>query len=423
MTILFRIGVLTLFCFCGNLLAVEFSVVLSSDVESSNNVNLVSDDKVSDSTHVLRLDSSIVEIRKTFQTDASFTIEREHYYEGTYEGETNLSAGLGLFNIDVIESFLSWHSTFSRTQTLDDLTGSDILGNRGHRNIFRSGPAISYVVSPTSHLNLSSSYVSVQNSGEEAADTERANASLTLTHQINRITGVNLNGEYEVLLEADGEEKFDRAELVLGLNRKFVNGSMELNIGRSQYMSKLSDDTDGNYFSVKLNRQQFWWHDVSLMYLEDISDTSIGFEFGPDDSGQNINLQGTDIVKVKQASIEVNRKFGNYEYSLGLAWSYDDYRVLDSDEKTKGFSFNLSKRVTQELTLGAVYEFEENNYLGSFSIGKDYQSNYLIDADYIFSEGFATSSFIKFASRRNSQYSVRDYEEIAIGIGLRWILF
>ncbi|WP_156508921.1 hypothetical protein, partial [Oleiphilus sp. HI0132] len=229
-------------------LAAEYTAVLSNSVEYTDNIGLASDVKDQDTVHTLSLSAGVVEERKTFQTNANFTLEKDHYYSGSYEGETTLSTGLGLLNFDLIEDFLSWQTSFTRSQTLDDPLEQARPGNLGHRDTLSSGPSITYVVSPTTYLTGEGSYTIVENSQSNTSDTQRADFSAAIAHQINSITGVNLTGQYEVMLDADGTEKYDRIQLGVGFFRQFVDGSVSLSAGRTQLVPEESAETESNFY-------------------------------------------------------------------------------------------------------------------------------------------------------------------------------
>ncbi|WP_197476021.1 MULTISPECIES: MtrB/PioB family outer membrane beta-barrel protein [unclassified Oleiphilus] len=402
-------------------LAAEYTAVLSNSVEYTDNIGLASDVKDQDTVHTLSLSAGVVEERKTFQTNANFTLEKDHYYSGSYEGETTLSTGLGLLNFDLIEDFLSWQTSFTRSQTLDDPLEQARPGNLGHRDTLSSGPSITYVVSPTTYLTGEGSYTIVENSQSNTSDTQRADFSAAIAHQINSITGVNLTGQYEVMLDADGTEKYDRIQLGVGFFRQFVDGSVSLSAGRTQLVPEESAETESNFYSLSFNRQQLWLHDVTLSYLEDISDASIGFEVTVPGIS-SFAADGNDIVKRRVASLSIAREFGVYDYGFNFSWEYENYELQNEDEKIKEASFSIGRDIFSDFSMGFNVEFNQTDYLEQAAVGKDYTATYQIDADYQFSPSLRMGGFIQHETRRNSQNAVREYEELSVGISLNWTL-
>lgn len=419
-----RCSLLRFICLLGfslPVLAAEYTAMLSNSVEHTDNIGLASDVKDQDTVHTLSLSAGVVEERKTFQTNANFILEKEHYYNGSYEGETTLSTGLGLLNFDLVEDFLSWQTSFTRSQTLDDPLEQARPGNLGHRDTLSSGPSITYIMSPTMYLTGEGSYTIVENSQSDTSDTQRADLSAAITHQINSITGVSLTGQYEAMLDADGTEKYDRIQLGVGFFREFVDGSVSLSAGRTQLVPEDSAETESNFYSLSFNRQQLWLHDVTISYLEDVSDASIGFELTIP-SISPFTVDGNDIVKRRVASLSISREVGVYDYGFDFTWEYEDYDQQNEDEKVKEVSFSLSRDFFSDFSMGLAVEFNQTDYLGQASVGKDNTATYQIDADYQFSPSVSMGGFIQRAARRNSQNATREYEELSVGISLNWTL-
>ena len=158
--------------------AIELSGNISTNIEYTNNSALVSTEKEDDVSQLVGLDLTIFENRKSVQANANFRLENERYYNNSFSDQTSLTAGFGLFNLDLIESFLNWQTSFTRTEVLTDEADTDTPDNREYRNILRTGPTVSYQYSRASFFALNVNYVGVENSDEAASDSERLDGNL-----------------------------------------------------------------------------------------------------------------------------------------------------------------------------------------------------------------------------------------------------
>jgi hypothetical protein len=421
-----RISILALFLvsFLPWANAIELNGNVSSNLEYTNNAALASTHKEDDVSQIVGLDLTILENRKSVQANANFRVENERYYNNSFSDRTSLTAGFGLFNLDLIESFLNWQTSFSRTEVLTDSSDINTPDNREYRNILRTGPTVSYQYSRASHFALNVNYVGVENSDEAASDSERIDGNLNYKYLFNPITDLNINSQYEEVIDGDGAEEYSNITLSLGLVRRFVLGEFQLNLGRTRLTPEQSDATESNYFDIQLNREQFLWHDVSLIYLEDISDTSIGFESDEQSDLLETNTlqspSGNDVIERKRLDLSANRVYGNTSYSISTFWEKELFVSQDINEKSKGLNVNIDHSLSQQLVSQLRYSYQESDFEERDGLGKDKVSSYRIGVTYNLFADFSVNSFIRFSSRYNKQNMSREYEEFATGFGLNW---
>jgi hypothetical protein len=166
------------------------------------------------------------------------------------------------------------------------------------------------------------------------------------------------------------------------------------------------------------------WHDVSLLYLEDVSDTSIGFESDEQSEILETNDQrsasGNDVIKRKRLDFTAARVYGNTSYSIGTFWEKERFVSQDINEKSKGIDINIDHSLSQRLVSELRYSYQENDFEERDGVGKDKESSYSIGASYSVFSDFTINSFIRFSSRYNKQNMTREYEEFSTGFGLNW---
>jgi len=423
-------GLASLFLLASTANSFELTANLYVSADYSNNVSLDSTSTDDDITQTLGLNVLLKETRKRFNADASFNLEEEHYYNNTFSNQTSLTTGFGIFNFDIIEKFLDWRTSFTRTEVLKNSSDSDTPDNREQRNIFRTGPSINYRISRESALSASTNYTLVENSDEEASDTKRLNSKLSYNYALNSITTLSLSSQYDEILDGDGSEELKKTNFNLGIRRILPLGELNFNYGRTQTHSDGSDSVEGNFFDINFSRKQLLWHDLSLQYLQDISDTSIGFE-GDEQNAEtpnepNINSEEgvtrLDVITRKRLNLTASRVFGGYQYAVTGFWEYETYKELNNDERSRGMSLSLGHNVSQYLSVGAEYTFSLNDFVDQPLIGKDKTSTYLLNSQYNLSENLNLSAHVQYAAKSNSHNQAREYEEFSTAMSINWKL-
>jgi opacity protein-like surface antigen len=166
------------------------------------------------------------------------------------------------------------------------------------------------------------------------------------------------------------------------------------------------------------------WHDVSLIYLEDISDTSIGFE--SDEQGELLessserSASGSDIIKRKRLDLSLNRVFGNTNYVVNGFWERELFVSQGVEEASLGVSINVEYSLSRNVVSELRYSYQEDDFSDRADEGKDKRSSYTVGAQYNLSSSLSINSFIRFSSRYNKQNMTREYEEFTTGFGLNW---
>jgi len=416
--------ILCLVCLVSWANAIELSGNVSTETDYSNNSNLVSTKKLDDVSQLVALDLDVLENRKNLQANANFRVESKRYFKNTFSDQTSLTAGFGLFNVDLIDSFLNWQTSFTRTEVLSDTADTNTPDNREYRNILRTGPSISYQVSRSSLLEYTLNYINVENSDETASDSQRVNSDLNYMYLFNTVTDFSVNGQYENVIDGEENEEYENISFSLGLIRRFPLGDAQFNYGRTRLSPKRGGTTEGNYFDFQLIRRELLWHDVSLMYFEDISDTSIGFENDEQGADTENNTQrsasNNDVVKRKSLTLSINRVLGSLSYTVNTFWENETFVIQDSDEKSIGLSLALNYNLTPRLASEFQYSYQINNFMDRPDIDKDKVSSYQVGGAYSVASNFSVNSFIRFQARYNSQNMVREYEEFSTGFGLVW---
>jgi hypothetical protein len=409
----------------------ELTADLYTSAEYTNNVGQVSTKPEEDISQILGLSVVLKENRKRFNADASFNLEEEHYYNNSFSNQTSLTTGFGILNFDIVEEFLDWRTSFTRTEVLKNASDTDTPDNREQRNVFQTGPSISYRINRVSTLGASTNYQLVENSDASASDTKRLDSSVNYNYSFNSTTSFSINSQYNEILDGDGDDELKNININLGFVRQLSHGSLMFNYGRTQSGVDSSDKQKGDFYDINYSQNQLFDHDWIVQYKQDISDTSIGFEreqegfdsgvdLGGDEAGFNdlATSNGLDVVQQKQLNISVNRVIGSFQYAVSGFWQYETYKVQNNDQKSRGFSLSLTQKVTETLNFGLNYAYSLDEFLDQPNIGKDKTNTYAVEGQYILTKSLDISAFVEYEIQGNSHNMIREYEALTTGFAL-----
>lgn len=408
-------------------LATEATGTIGTRLEHSDNVREASSNKQSDFIQVTYGEIGVEEVRKRFKADANLKVENEHYYDNTYDDETSLTSGFGLFTVDLVEQFLEWSATFSRTDVVSDSAEDENPDTREFRNILRTGPSINYAISRTTNFRLNANYVRVDNSEETADDSQRAEGSAVVSHQINRLTSVNMNGRYSEVIESDDDEEIENSSLGLGFNRSYVDGALSASYGLQEVRSNLAETEKGAFADASLSRQNLFAHNFLLKYNHSISDTSIGFE-GDESGVRDLTdptqaSSTTDIETRDRVSMTISRDGEFFLYDLNLIYEESDFKIQNYTERYRSATLGYSHKVYSRLTPRIQYSYIRENFGITQPEGEDITQTLQLSMKYQLVEDLFTDAFIEYESRSNDTVSSREYDEFSLGLGIRWEFF
>lgn len=416
-------------------MATELDITAYSDTEYTSNARLATTDTKDDVIERIGLDVKLTEQRKRFNANANFRLEQEYYLNDTFSEQTNLTTGFGLFNFDIIEDFLDWRTSFTRTQTLSNAAGPNTPDNREERNVFKTGPAINYRINPGATLRLGANYIQVENSDDTAADTKRFDANASYIYQYNSITQFSLNGVYDEIIESDiddplqpeSDDEIRNITLNVGMNRQFSHGNFSINVGQNQVHSDTRETVTGNFFNVNLDRDQFLFHKLNLRYSESISDSSIGFDtleeqltVSPNPTVQPSleSVASLDIIKRKRLDMTVTRDIDAFQYSFSAFWTDLDYELQLNDEQSVGVVLLGRQRLKEHWTAGISYQQAQQEFIDQSQEGKNITHTYRVETDYQWTKSFSTTGFMAYEQRDNDKNVLREYEEFSLGVSL-----
>ena len=408
--------------------AIELTASANTNSEYTSNVRSQSVDTREDVIQRVGIEFGVLEERKRFEADANIRVDYEHYVNGTFDDQSSLRSGFGLFSVDLVEEFFNWQATFTRTDVLTDSTEDENPDTSEYRNIFRTGPIISYAISRNTQMNLVANYVNLNNSGETAIDSERVDGSLNLVTQYNALTDFNVQARYEETLESDDNEEITTTNYNAGFSRRFTKGELRFNYGIQAIESNRditlnTNETDNSYFDLSITRQSLFGQNFVFSFQQEISDTSIGFE--SDEEGQSEvtgptnAVSQTDIEKRKRYTLLLNRDFTEFAYDFTAIYQNRAFERAQREERYRSAAIGLQPKLYSRLIPRVEYRYSLEDF-GRSSAGEDASKLYLISCSYEFAEGLFVNASTSYEKIDNDESAERESEEFTFLVGLRW---
>ena len=420
--------------------SIELSGNIGTDVEHTSNALTAPTNKKEDVIQRVGIELSMLEERKNLKADANISLDHEHYYNDSYEDETSLTSGFGLFSIDLIENFFNWQATFSRTDVLSDSSQDENPDTREYRNIVRTGPTISYAMTRTLNMQMAANYVYLDNSGDSAIDSKRADANVRLQYQFNPLTDLSGSVSYDEVLDSDDGEEITSTNWSVGLARRYTGGALNFNVGQqkvssNRVISDNSDETDSTYFDIRITRERFLAHNISLSYLEEVTDTAIGFESdesgatfvdvgsggaGPVADTSRVNaVSGTDFENRKRTTFSADRDFTEFTYDLSATYQDSEFERAQTTERYRSVVVGLQPKLYTRLVPRIQHSYTREDFSDAAQ-GEDVARSYELSVRYEAVSSLFLNANARFEKIDNDEDASRESEEFSLGLGVNW---
>lgn len=417
--------------------ALELGLTLGSQTEYTNNATFSREDKQEEVEQLFSVDFSAVETRKDFELDAEVNLDRRSYFNNVYEDETSVSTGFGLLNFNIIESFLTWETSLTRSQELKDPFGPELEDNLDRRDVFETGPSVFYGISETEQMYFSSMYINAENSDPDLADTERSDTQAGYIWSMDSLTQSTISLGYENIIKPDGARDYDEYSASVGLTRQIAGGSVSLSAGLSKLEDKEGLSETSNTYSFLLQKQNVFNHGIFVSYDESISDTSLGFQpiqlvaveanvdpDAPADTPQpslvlvEETVDVNSVVKRRTFGLGISRDLSNIGYSLSFSWAHERAIDIYDVEYGKGVAFEVEGQIARNMSLSYEVDFEKESSKTQFSLSRDRTLEHSVSLSYDLTETFSVSSSCAYNQQKDENDLVT--EEMSLNVGLVW---
>ncbi|MEL6870147.1 MAG: hypothetical protein AAFO81_10145 [Pseudomonadota bacterium] len=389
---------------------------LESGVAHSNNIDRDPDDGL-DETAII-VGGGLNFTNETRRTDFGVISSLEHriFTKDSNDDETLLSL-TGNFDFDIVERILSWRTTDTFGQVLQDPLAPSNPLNREDVNVFSTGPVLNIPLNSTNRIQVAATYRDV--SFEESPQNNDA-----LSGQISYQRQINANRRFAVNLTSQAldfdraiDPDFDRNAATVSFNSQTSRSNLSIELGYNEvsFGSNL-EDSDGSLVRINWNRDLTNRLSMNVSLNQELSDTgqlfdqfanernvnSIGENFGEADADADAIEQGrasfglasdqrNGRVFVTANLLDIDFRNSNdrdrkaitlvagatREFAGG--WDVVVNASINSSEFADGrdddnlqIRFGVSKRLTRTLSLNAsVAHVERDSTAGNFSYDED----------------------------------------------------
>lgn len=412
--------------------ALDLGLTLGSNSEYNNNATFNREDKQEEVEQIFSLDVSAVETRKNFELNTAVSLERRSYLNGVFEDETSVSTGVGVLNFNLIESLLTWETSYNRSEELDDPFGPQVEENLDRRDTFETGPTLFYVISEIDRVTFSSRYINAENSDPSLADTERSNSQLAYFRYLSPLTEANISLGYEDIIKPDGGRNYDKYSASLGLTRQISGGSLALSAGVSRLEDEAGPEETSNTYSFLLQKQNVLAHSVLLSYNESLSDTSLGFApvdvLVIEDDGSSTptlvlveeSYEINSVVKRRVFGAGLSRDLATFDYSLSYSWENDEAVEVYDVSYSKSYSFELGTRITPSSRLSFNSELSKSSTKSLVTLTRNRSLSHTVGINHDATETFRISGSCSYNQQKDKDDQPTD--AFSVNLGLVWTI-
>lgn len=432
-------GRILLLCFgllmCCQLRAFELGASLGSQTEYTDNATFSNDGKRSELEQLVSLDFSVVETRRDFELDAQVNLESRSFLHNVYDDETSISTGFGILNFNIVESFLTWETSYTRNEELKDPFGAEVDDNTDRQEVFETGPSVYYAISATEQAYVTSRYIHTENSDPDVSDTGRSSTQVGYSWEMDSLTSSNISFGYESIIKPDGGADYDRRDVNLGVTREIAGGGVALTTGLSILKDEAGQEERSNTYSLTLRKEGVLGHYLYVSYDESISDTSLGFqatefagagEEGALPSGsappQQVLVddppQGNSIVRRTAFGAEISRDLSTLGYSLSFSWVHERAIEIYDTSYEKGVAFEIGSQIAPNARLSFEIEYETNSSKTNAVLNRDRSLSQSVNVNYRLTERFSANGALGYEAQKDG--SDQRTDQLTVSVGVLW---
>ncbi|MBW7470072.1 outer membrane beta-barrel protein [Marinobacter sp. F4218] len=279
------------------------------------------------------------------------------WLDETFSPETTANAD---FEGDCrLGSNLVWEASDYLRDVVRDSRVNNTPNNRTQKNVFRTGPILTFRLGAVDELLLSASYENTEFREPEQKDGERYSGSVGWNHFFSPSFSAGLRASADQS-ELDTEEEFDRVSVSAPFNKAWAATSLSGAVGYGRIESSLQNSSPRKYDSfvgnLLLVRQINVTTELEIEASRELTDQTSDFDTRFDDF--IFNLDQTSAVEVTAVRLGVNNDLGASTFDIGLFANRSDYLDIRIEEDSAGIDAAFRRPLTGQLnwTVGARYE-------------------------------------------------------------------
>ncbi|WP_372985207.1 outer membrane beta-barrel protein [Marinobacter sp.] len=319
-----------------------------------------------------------------------------------------------------INDNLSWELTDYLRDVTQDTRAGDTPENRTRKNIFRTGPVLSFRPTSVDELVFRASYEQTDYSEPVEPDSERYIASAAWNHLFSPTLTAGLFAEADrAELDTVGED-VDRDTLTATFSKQWVATRLSGSLGVSQLESRRPNsesENDGIVGNLRLEREINPTTLLTLAANRELTDQTSDLDIR---IGSFVfNLEQTEPVEVTAFRATLDKGFSDGS-SIGLTGygSQTDYLLSDLTDYRSGVNASYRRPVTEFMGFNAGLGYDFYDY-GGETDSNDHVLDLRVGLDYQLSRKLTANGSIGH-ERRESETASREYDENWILLGLSY---
>ncbi|MBD3640934.1 MAG: outer membrane beta-barrel protein [Marinobacter sp.] len=336
------------------------------------------------------------------------TYDPEVYSNMTFLGDCEISDNL------------SWELTDYLRDVTQDSRAGDTPENRTRKNLFRTGPVLSFRPSSVDELVFRASYEQTDYSEPVEPDSERYIASAAWNHLFSPTLTAGLFAEADrAELDTVGED-VDRDTLSATFSKQWVATRLSGSLGVSQLESRRpssESENEGIVGNLRLEREINPTTLLTIAANRELTDqtTDLDIRIG----SFVFNLEQTEPVEVTAFRATLDKAFSDGS-SLGLTGygSQTDYLLSDLTDYRSGVDARYRRPVSEFMGFSAGLGYDFYDYGGEVD-SNDHVLDLRVGLDYQLSRKLTAQGSIGH-ERRESETASREYDENWILLGLSY---
>lgn len=341
--------------------ALEYEVTLGAAAEHSDNILLTNTDERSDTERSVQASFNIQQQSELIETDIDYRAERIDYAKDSNDDQTVI-VGSAAVNLTLIPRAITWRFSNLTQNLRRDLSETDIQSNRENRNIFATGPDLSYRASSVDTINLRPLYIATRFEDTDNNDNDRISVNLNWAHRLSGGRAIELGAtQSETDFDDPTTPDLETKNVYIAYASKLSTADLAIKLGHNEVKYEQAEKVDGPLIEISYDLQSAS-QELAIFATHLVTDSTIGIGNTSATSGGDItdtdnNFDDIDIV---------TRAYGRIRYlnntvcsvctvSMSLIYDDQDFETLNNDETSLtseiGFNYRFRTNLNAQFSL------------------------------------------------------------------------
>lgn len=408
----------------GATLAAQFDYSLYAGIEHSNNINLSSENPISENVLIPGLNFTYAQQGSTLQANVVGALEYHDYTGGKFDNQTQTQLA-GQANWTMLPQRLDFSvEDYAAVQPIDSLA-SDSPGNQQQTNVLALGPTLHLRFGDAFRGQVELRYINSYASKVDDFNSSRGSAAVRLFREISPTDQLSANVETQhVDFQNGGAENYDRNEAYVAYDSKLARFDINALLGWSQLNFDHSSSESNPLVRVTLDWRPTQRSTFSLFGAFQYSDAaqdmlpSQGQEVTNTVDGISTGNSVVDSQVYQERLLQATYTLRTARMTLSVAPFYRKLHYLIDptlDQVGRGGSINIGYLLRPTLTLSALVTGEKLAY--QTLDRSDRTVRFGLDLNRQWTQHWSAHISVD-RQRRNSDASGQSYRETRIFLGV-----